>query len=128
MKMAALLALSLASFSPSSCSETECTIVTDGSRRVYEHELAHCNGWSHEAFQPADPPRSYVHDYPGRLVVIPCGRRGKVRMQDDAVVVKGCKSVHDRCVALWEEHDVDVSDHVGSYAWKHFDGCAISDS
>jgi hypothetical protein len=51
-----------------------CTIVTDGTRDTYEHELAHCNGWWHAPFKPADPDPA-LHDFRGSLAVIVCDRK-----------------------------------------------------
>lgn len=93
--------------------EPRCTIVTDGSREVYIHEVAHCLGWTHEPFTYAEPPKGYVHAYSGRLTVIKCGRK------------YACKSVAQQCSALWANEGKDMSEYRHTSAWKTFNGCQV---
>jgi hypothetical protein len=102
-----------------------CTIVTNGTRAVYEHELAHCNGWDHEAFVPADPPSSYVHAFDGQLTLIECGRRSKIRVQPGTIRPKGCTDPRKRCIALWQAAGYDVSAYTSFDGWRTFNGCMI---
>ena len=97
-----------------SCGRPSCTIVYDGSRHFYLHELAHCNGWDHPPFEVADPPAAYVHEFDGDLTVIKCGRR------------HACKSVRKRCLALWEEHGVSVDAYRDKPGWSQLRGCSFN--
>src|SRR5262245_48588357 len=51
--------------------ETSCWIVTTEDKRIFDHELAHCNGWVHDPWIYLPPPPEYVHPYTdGPLKVI----------------------------------------------------------
>jgi hypothetical protein len=100
-----------------------CTIVSDGSRVIYEHELAHCAGWDHPALKWVYPPRRYVHPFAGRLTVIQC-HRGRLA-QADAVFVKDCRAPLDICSGLWADAGVDVAYYATLPGWQNVLGCSI---
>ena len=100
-----------------------CTIVTDGMRDTFEHERAHCNGWTHAPFEVAYPPKRYLHDFPGRLTVIPCGGRAPKGLPKGTIVVKGCKSPLKQCRKMWAARGTDVSDGISSGNWAYVAGC-----
>jgi hypothetical protein len=75
-----------------------CTIVYDGTRAGYDHEYAHCLGWSHPTFAVATPPRKYRSmPYDGDLTVIECGRG------------LACKDAGKRCYAMWRAQGIEPS-------------------
>jgi len=72
LSIAACVYLATASFSNAS---TLCKVVYDGDMGVLEHEIAHCNGWTHSEPDPNStvhqherPPIQYRHKYPNLRV------------------------------------------------------------
>jgi hypothetical protein len=107
--------------------DDRCTIITDGSKAVYEHELAHCNGWTHPEWTYAVPPKSYVHAYPGTLTVLQCpDRRHKLGAQADAVFLRepcrGGDELRRRCFVLWASNGKRIA--ADGIAARSFNGCA----
>jgi hypothetical protein len=100
-----------------------CTIVTDGTRKVFVHERAHCNGWVHAMFEVADPPSGYVHDYAGRLTVIQCGGRHQHKAPPGTVFVPGCESVMEQCRKMWAERGIDISSYASMPYYNYVSGC-----
>jgi hypothetical protein len=99
-----------------SCSPNKsCTIISNGEKWVYEHELAHCAGWKHEPFAAADPPKRYRHAFTGQVTLIRCGRKYQ------------CKSVRKRCFAEWQARGEDVSAYAGTAGYRDFVGCSFND-
>lgn len=100
-----------------------CTIVTDGTREVFRHELAHCNGWSHDEFVESWPPSAFVHSFPGRLTIIQCGGGKRHHAQEGAIFVPGCKSALRQCRQIWAERGIDTSVGRASGNWGNVVGC-----
>jgi hypothetical protein len=106
-----------------------CTIVTDGTIAIYEHEIAHCNGWWHEPFAPnLVPPREYVHPYDGLLTVYLTGHNYGEHMaimslapMDTKYIFRWDETVETICRQLWQERGIAAS--------KKFEGrlsgCAV---
>ena len=119
--------LSAAALAAPSCApETTCTIVFDGqSTRTFQHEVAHCNGWVHPLDRPDPPtPRQFVHDYPGPMTLLICGRRNRVKAQSGAAVVFDSCSVSKRCIAMMTERGMNLS---GLYNPGRIAGCSFLD-
>jgi hypothetical protein len=105
-----------------------CIIVTDGTVAIYQHEIAHCNGWTHPAFVPADPPSEFVHPFDGLLTVYLTGSNYGEQMatmslapMDTKYIFSWNETVEAICQRLWREKGIAAaSDHKGVLA-----GCAI---
>jgi len=125
-----LLALLAAAATLVSCdgsTSSRCTIVTDGTREVFEHERAHCMGWDHEPFEVAAPPRSYRHDFPGHLTVIQCSGSKRHKAPAGTTFVKGCRSAKNMCIKMWAERGYDNSAYAASYNYQYIAGCQFSE-
>jgi hypothetical protein len=101
-----------------------CTIVTNGTVKVFQHELAHCNGWSHKPFQRGvNPPPEYVHHYDGELVVYLTGDFYSsmsdtidYAQQDTKFIMDFDRTVPGLCKQFWRErgipYDASVVDEI----------------
>jgi hypothetical protein len=86
-----------------------CTIVTNGELHVYQHELAHCNGWTHKPFERGvNPPLDWVHPFKGKLTVYLTGDYyvGIMDTMNYAqpsaeFIIQGDKTVPELCKAFW---------------------------
>jgi hypothetical protein len=108
--MRALLALLLSSVP--AWGQT-CKIVTDSSLHVFQHELAHCNGWTHKPFEAGiNPPEMWVHPYDGELVVYLTGVDYSGQMdtigfaQVEAEFIMSDKTPPQLCSEFWKDRGV----------------------
>jgi len=123
-----LLTLALFMTATSAWGQT-CTIVTNGEVSVYQHELAHCNGWTHPPFQEATPPVSFIHPFDGDLTVIFAGDDlgGHVATIDAAplgthFVLELTSTVQAICQRLWRQHGIAAASERMSWLV----GCSIT--
>lgn len=107
-----------------------CTIVTNGDLDIYDHELAHCNGWWHEPYQPdVQPPLEFVYDYPGKLNVILGASFWRdpvatlLHAQEGAKVVTSRQRVPEICKRLWRERSVSFN----AAKAERIVGCSVRD-
>jgi hypothetical protein len=90
-----------------------CTIVTNGEVSTYQHEVAHCNGWTHPPFQEATPPASFVHPFAGELTIY-FGSGGDIGDEMDTIntapmkthYVFEDKTVQAICQWLWRKNGI----------------------
>ena len=101
-----------------------CTVVTNGKVSVFQHELAHCNGWFHPPFQRGvNPPSELVHPYDSELVVILTGTNFPA--QNDTIdyaqpgaefIMRWDATVPELCKQLWQDrgirYDASVVDEI----------------
>ena len=88
--------------------------MTNGTVEVFQHELAHCNGWYHAPFEiGVDPPDNLVHPYDGELVVILTGSdfSGQNETIDFAqrgtrFIMKWDYTVPELCKQFWKERGI----------------------
>ena len=109
-----------------------CTIVTNGTIEIYEHELAHCNGWKHEPFSRViEPPAEYVHPYAGTLTIIMSGHDDWLTRTDPTLIGVGyaikvtSRPVAQLCAKLWREHG--ISEEVYAMYLNDILGCSVKD-
>jgi len=125
--------LTLAALLLSTVAGQACEIVTDGTLRVYRHELAHCNGWVHEPFAlDLMPPAKLIHEYDGRLTVYLTGHDYEAQMAtmsyaqyDAEFIPMWDETVVSLCQMLWQENDITVE--ATDTQWDQLTGCAIPD-
>jgi hypothetical protein len=103
-----------------------CTIVTDGTRSVFIHERAHCNGWTHQAFQAIEPPNSFRHDFEGRLTVYQCSR-GKQHKAPIGTVFHRCRSAGATCKQMWKARGVDLKQYASMPNYNDVSGCQFDE-
>ena len=91
-----------------------CTIVTNGEVSTYQHEVAHCNGWTHPPFQEATPPASFVHPFAGELTIY-FARGGDIGDEMETInaapmsahfVFKNDQTVVSICQWLWRQNGI----------------------
>lgn len=105
-----------------------CTIVTDGTVAIYEHELAHCNGWRHKPFEADIPtPPEFVYPYRGVLTVYMTGSNYSEQADTmlllpyDARLIFLNEEPEVICQQLWRERGWTVpAEHDGRLV-----GCAV---
>jgi hypothetical protein len=78
-----------------------CTIVTNGAVSIYEHEIAHCNGWKHEPFVQAVVPRRFVFPYVGRLTIHMVGTDYQGQMDTMLLAPVGTRYIYHENVTVW---------------------------
>jgi hypothetical protein len=106
-----------------------CTIVTNGALHVFQHELAHCNGWTHAPFEAGvDPPDNYVHEYDGELVVYLTGENYDGQMDtmsfaqiEAHFIMAWDRTVPALCMAFWKERGI----YAASEKVSKIVGCSI---
>jgi hypothetical protein len=106
-----------------------CYIVTSDSLWIFEHELAHCNGWEHTAdHSTATPPASYVHRYDGHLdVTMSDGDSGflvGMDMQGGSTMHYSDIPAHELCIAMLTAYKYWIPPNMQS-GQQRIGGCAV---